>query len=119
MAPNFVDGRSPQPDEEFISDCGLPNNPEAARIALAVRRSIAGHGMNPGYVRASDRYPGRLEALSGWDSPDLVELLLELERELGYDIPAEEVFQGVDFGAFSVRDLVDAAYQRRKAARDA
>ncbi|HEV3256797.1 MAG TPA: hypothetical protein VG013_07965, partial [Gemmataceae bacterium] len=37
----FRKGRSRQPDVQFVQECGLPPEPEAARVARAVRRAVA------------------------------------------------------------------------------
>lgn len=111
----FLAGRCPQADEQFIAECELPATPEAERIARAVRRSFTGGGrVDCRFIRASDRYPEELSALPGWDSLDVVEWVFELERELGCTVPCEVVFRDVGSTRFTVRELVDAVYRWRQ-----
>jgi hypothetical protein len=80
---DFCTGRTRQPDDQFLGDCGIAPGSETARIALAVRRAVAGIGLvDPLFVRQADSYPGTLEMLL-WDSMDWLSLLFEIERELG------------------------------------
>jgi hypothetical protein len=39
---DFRKGRTRQPDHEFLADCGVEAGTDMARIALAVRRAVAG-----------------------------------------------------------------------------
>src|SRR5947209_2219558 len=80
----FCEGRSGQPDDEFIAGCGLPPEPEAARVALAVRRAVAVIGsVDPRFIRADDVYPDQLGVLPLWDSMDWMAFTWELEKQLG------------------------------------
>jgi acyl carrier protein len=109
MASAFAATRAPQTDEEFIRECGLADDAEAAALALAVRRSVASYGMvDSQLIRATDRYTEELSALSGWDSPDLLSWWCDLEQELGRRVPAEEVFRDINFRGCSVREMVRA-----------
>ncbi len=84
----FRRGRDRVQDDDFIVQCGLPDNPTARRAALAVRRAAASVGLvDSQYIRADDGYPGTLEVLPLWDSMDWLEFLLELEDELGQKVP--------------------------------
>jgi hypothetical protein len=84
---DFRRGRTRQPDDEFLADCGVAPGTEPARIALAVRRAVAATGLvDPLFVRAQDSYPGSLEVLPLWDSMDWVALQFEIERELGQPV---------------------------------
>src|SRR5262245_49944784 len=111
MAADFARGRQTQTDEQFLTDCGLANHPEASRTALAVRRSVAGYGMvAPEFIRASDRYPEELTNLSGWESIDMLGWILELERELGEPVEERVALRVSVLGRWSVRDLVWAVH---------
>jgi acyl carrier protein len=84
---DFREGRTRQPDDDFLRDCGFESGTEAADIALAVRRAVAGVGLvDPLFVRCDDSYPGTLEVLPLWDSMDWLALASELERELGHSV---------------------------------
>ncbi len=84
----FRKGRTRQPDDAFLVDCGLTRNTEAAEVALAVRRAVAGVGLvDPLFIHADDSYPGTLEILPLWDSMDWIAFMVELERELGRTVP--------------------------------
>jgi hypothetical protein len=104
---DFREGRTRQPDHAFLADCGVEPETEAARIAIAVRRAVAGVGLvDPLFVRAGDSYPGTLELLPLWDSMDWFFLQSEIERELGDRMrwqPSENVPRS---GSLSVGDMV-------------
>jgi hypothetical protein len=104
----FAGTRAPQTDEEFVRDCGLADDAEGAALALAVRRSVASYGaVDSQAIRASDRYPEELAALSNWDSLDLLGWFLELEEVLGREVHSGEAFGDINpRNGFSVRDLV-------------
>ena len=82
---DFCRGRSRQPDQQFLDECGLPpDDPEAARIALAVRRAVAQIGLiDSQFIRADDVYPDQLGALPLWDSMDWAAFTWALEDQLG------------------------------------
>jgi len=104
---DFREGRTRQSDNEFLADCGLTPGTEAAEVALAVRRAVAGVGLiDPLFIRAHDSYPGTLEVLPLWDSMDWLCLVFELERELGHSARWEpgEILQHSRF--LTVRDLI-------------
>src|SRR5262245_9707082 len=80
---DFRRGRTRQPDQEFLADCGVEPGTETARIVLAVRRAVAGIGLvDPLFVRAVDSYPGTLELLPLWDSMDWAAFTMWLEEGL-------------------------------------
>jgi acyl carrier protein len=107
----FCRGRMPQTDGEFVAACDLPDTPEAARIALAVRRAAAVYGLvDPLFVRASDRYPDELVALPRWDSLDWVEVVLELERQLDTPLDEKAVFARLPHPP-AVKDVVWSVYE--------
>jgi hypothetical protein len=109
MAAEFARQFPEHSDAEFLADCGLPNEPDAQRAALAVRRSVAAYGaVPPNNIYASHSYPRELPALSGWDSLDFVGWILELEEELG--IPVNEAWFKKLPTEFSVRDLAHTVY---------
>ncbi len=112
MAEDFARKREPYPDDDFVRDCELPDTPEAQRVCLAVRRSVASYGMvDPLFIRASDRFPEDLRELSGWDSIDLLAWVFELERELGKKpIVTRAVLDDIGV-TFTVRDLVWEVYR--------
>ena len=108
---DFRDGRTRLSDNDFLADCGLTPGTEAAEIALAVRRAVAGVGLiDPLFIRSEDSYPGTLEVLPLWDSMDWMSFVLLLEEELGQSFT-------YDPGEFmkprplTVRDLADRARQ--------
>ena len=108
---DFRAGRTRQPDEQFIAECELPDNPEALRIALGVRRAVANVGLvNPAFISASDRFPEELGVLPLWDSMDWVSLMLALEEELGKP-PPEPLWEWREQGSFSVKQLVQAVHE--------
>jgi acyl carrier protein len=111
----FCEGRSKQPDEDFIAACALPSDPEAARVAVAVRRAVAEVGsIDPEWIRAEDVYPDQLGVLPLWDSMDWLSLFLALERELKTKISNEEADQLLDPRGFSVREMAAAVYRMIK-----
>jgi hypothetical protein len=107
---DFRKGRTRQPDHEFLADCGVEPGTEMARIALAVRRAVAGIGLvDPLFVRAADSYPGTLELLPLWDSMDWVAFTMELEAELGQQLPdPEKIFVA---SQVSVRQMAADVYR--------
>jgi acyl carrier protein len=108
----FRAGRTRQPDDQFVADCGLAPRSEAARVALAVRRAVASIGLiDPLYIRAGDAYPDQLGVLPLWDSMDWVALVMELEQELDTRITDEEAAQLFDPDRVSVKEMVAAASQ--------
>jgi hypothetical protein len=114
MAAEFAATREPQSDAEFLSACALPAGATAA--ALAVRRSVAKYGMiDPAYIRATDRYPQELMALSGWDSIDFLEWVMTLEDELAERVRSEW-FDALP-ESFFVRDLAECVYRGRAHSR--
>lgn len=91
----FCEGRSEQADGDFLTACALPPDPEAARVALAVRRAVAAFGsVDPHFIRAEDAYPDPLNQLPQWDewgdSLDWHAFLIELEEQLGERLPISE-----------------------------
>jgi len=112
MAGDFARQRAPQSDTEFVVECQLPEDAEATRVALAVRRSVAKYGMiEASFIRAVDRYPDELIGLSGWDSIDFLGWIFELEHELGERV-SSKWFDGLP-DSFSVRDLARCVYRGR------
>jgi acyl carrier protein len=125
----FCKDRAPQSDEQFLTECGLPSEPEADRVALAVRRAMAKLGsIDPTFIRADDVYPDQLAMLPFWDSVDMMGYIWELEEQLGTRFTQEEL-QGPDFtqeewelvrapsaeerfwsGRFSVREMAAITY---------
>jgi hypothetical protein len=105
-AAEFKSIRDPQPDDVFLAECALPPTEYARRVALTVRRSVAEYGMvDPLYIRADDRYPEQLSALSGWDSLDFLDWRIRFERELGLIVP-REAWRTIEGPGFSVRQLI-------------
>jgi acyl carrier protein len=108
---DFRRGRDRQSDERFVAECELPDDPDAARIAIGVRRVVASVGLiDPLFIRASDRFPEELGILPLWDSMDWLSLMLELEEELGR-WPRESIGEWEQQHAFSVKQLVQAVYE--------
>ncbi len=84
----FTEHRAPQSDSAFLASCNIGDCPVATKAALGVRQAVAATGqIDPRYIRASDDWPGSLEALPSWDSLDLFALGLELERVFGSWLP--------------------------------
>ena len=109
---DFRAGRIRQPDEQFVADCSLPDDPEAARVAVGVRRAVASVGLvDPLFIRASDRFPEELGALPLWDSLDWISLILALEEELGKP-PPQPLEDWRQQRAFTVKQLVLSVYQQ-------
>jgi hypothetical protein len=80
----FCKDRSRQSDDQFLEACELPPDPEAARVALAVRRAVANIGkVDPEFICADDEYPDQLGLLPVWDSMDWTAFTIELENQLG------------------------------------
>ena len=108
----FCRGRSRQPDNQFIANCGLPPEPEAARVAIAVRRAVGRVGsVDPEFIYADDAYPDQLGVLPLWDSMSWVEFFLALEVELGLRISEREAEQFIDPQRVSVREMVIGVYR--------
>jgi acyl carrier protein len=118
----FCEGRSRQADEEFTADCGLPAEPLAARVAVAVRRAVANIGsVDPLFIRAADLYPDQLGVLPLWDSMDWLAYLMELEKELGTRFSEEELWSSGEEPkrsrrevSISVREMAASTYRIMK-----
>ncbi len=94
----FCQDHTPQADLDFLADCGISENTEAARIALGVRRAVAKCGcIEPAFVATNDDYPGSLEVLPFWDSIDVFGFLLELENEIGVRLSKKDITQIFNF----------------------
>ena len=106
LAADFTRNRTRLSDMDFVSACHIGDDSAICKVAIAVRRSVANYGMvDADFIYPSDRYPGQLNALSGWDSLDLFGWLLELEQELGEPV-SNSMFRNLK-RSFSVADLVD------------
>ena len=109
----FCQRHAPQADVEFLRECGITENIEAARIALGVRRAVAKLGLvEPEFVAKTDDYPGSLEVLPFWDSIDVFAFLLELENELGVRLSEKDINHIFNFNETrkqggSVKDWID------------
>jgi hypothetical protein len=105
---DFRKGRTRQPDDEFVAECSVANTPESRRIALGVRRAIAGIGLvDPLFIRASDRFPEELSLLPLWDSMDWLAFIFELEDELDERVHVPDSLYEWSFqNSFCVRQLV-------------
>ena len=107
---DFREGRTRQPDEQFVTECELPDDPDAARIAIGIRRAVASVGLiDPLFLRASDRFPEELGILPLWDSMDWMALILAIEEELG-EPPPKSIEGWGQQGAFSLKQLAQAAH---------
>jgi hypothetical protein len=103
----FCEGRSRQSHDDFAGDCGLKADPDAAVVAIAVRRVIGELGLvNPEYIRADDAFPYDLGVLPLWDSMDWVAFALALEEELGVKDIDEALDCIMDLSHCTVRELV-------------
>ena len=88
----FTQGRTPRSDDAFLADCGLPDDPDARRIALVVREIFAEEGsVDPKFIYAADRYPEDLEILPSWDSLDHLALIMRIEKKSDIRIPDRDV----------------------------
>lgn len=109
----FCVGRTRQSDADFVLDCGMRDNIQGARAALAVRRAVAGVGLvDSAFIRADDRYPDDLEALPLWDSMDFVDLIMRIEKDLETRIPNSIAEQLVNYNGFTVRQLAQSVYTK-------
>lgn len=108
----FCKDRTRQTDEQFVADCGLPNDAEAVRIAIAVRRAVADVGaVDPEFIRADDDYPGSLEALPLWDSMSWYEFEFALEMQLGTRFEDPGAVSLPNDEKFTVRQMAAAVIQ--------
>jgi hypothetical protein len=108
----FCQGRSRQAEEQFVANCALPPEPEAARAAVAVRRAVADVGtVDPEFIFADDAYPGTLDVLPLWDSMSWYEFRLALEDRLGARIDWPEAVRVPNPERISVREMAAAVYQ--------
>jgi acyl carrier protein len=106
----FAPTRQPLAAEAFLNECALPDDEEARRIAVAVRRSIAKMlTVEPALIRGADREAVELRAL--WDSVDFLEWVMTVEQELKLVI-TDDVFKGLRPG-YTVRDLILCVYAGR------
>ena len=105
----FRRGRERQSDADFLVECELPEDPDASRVALAVRHAVGAIGLvDSQYVRADDRYPDELAVLPLWDSMDWVGFIMEIEEELGIDLCDADAQAITSPRGFSVRRCVHA-----------
>lgn len=77
---------------------------ERAKEVIKVIDDYAFHGVNAGATREPTVPSTTMEAL-GFDSLDLVEVLMEIEDHFGIEIPDEHVPDNA-----SVEDLIKAVY---------
>jgi hypothetical protein len=109
----FRRGRQRQTDEEFWSQCGLPDTPRARQIALAVRRAVANVGLvDSQFISLEDSYPGTLEVLPIWDSIDWLSFVFELEKELAEKVIQDAALTKMMYSkeTVSVREMVEIVY---------
>jgi acyl carrier protein len=87
----MMDGSISRPsesDSEFVARCRMPDAPFAAEFALAVRREVARRArVPPEAVHAADRLPEEWGDVFIRESLDAAEFVMELEQELGVEIP--------------------------------
>jgi len=84
----FTEQRAPPSDSDFLASCNIGDGPVATKAALGVRQAVAATGqVDPRYIRASDDWPGSLEALPSWDSLSVFALNLEFEHVFGSRLP--------------------------------
>lgn len=105
----FLTDRQPQPDAEFVRQCGLPAHPLTPRLALGVRAVIAQLSeVDPQLIHAADAFDGPLGGLPFWDSLDSVQLLMSLEEELDVRIADHEAetIRNPELAPCTVREFV-------------
>src|SRR3954468_13622083 len=74
--------RTPMPDAEFLRACEVPDEPFAARAALAARRAIASLATVPAEtIRPDDSFVHDLRKLPFWDSLDWLSFVFEVEKQ--------------------------------------
>lgn len=89
----FLAGRTPQTDADFVAACGVDAHPCGAQVALGVRKVIAQLGgieSYETYVRSENRFQHELALLDFWDSLDTVMVVLSLEETLRVKISDDE-----------------------------
>ena len=103
----FTSGREPQPDAEFLRECGTVADDKTGRTAVGVRQAVARVGsVDPAYIRATDRFPEELGALPVWDSMDAIELIMELEEGFGIEISDRDADWIFGYRGLIVHELV-------------
>ena len=109
---DFRKGRVRQPDDLFVAECELPGDPDSSRIAVGVRRAVAGIGLiDPLFIMASDRFPEDLGVLPLWDSMDWLSLVFELEKELDQKIP-DFIVDWKSQNGFTIKQLVQTVFEK-------
>ena len=103
----FRKTRGRQSNDDFLREVGASNDAHASHVALAVRRAVATAGLvDPLYIRADDRADNDLAVLPLWDSMDWVELVMNIEDELGVTITDEDAMS-IRVNHFSVRSCIE------------
>ncbi len=106
-AERFQRSRSPQDDASFVRACGYEAGSPEASLALTIRRVIGECGcVDPGLIRAEDRWPEDLGGLSFWDSIDYIHFLLSIERTVGVKIPGDGGLATFFGSGFTVAGLI-------------
>jgi hypothetical protein len=106
----FCKDRRKEPDSDFISGCCPPEEADAGRVAIAVRRAIAKLGqVGPEFIRHDDSYPAQLGKLPMWDSIEWLAFFVELEDRLGVRISGDQMgsfFRPDNRDGISVSEMV-------------
>ena len=80
-------GRTPMPDAEFLRLCEVPDEPFAARAALAARRAIASLAtVPPETILPDDSFYHDLRHLPFWDSLDWLGFVFEVEKQANHEL---------------------------------
>jgi hypothetical protein len=101
------------PDAEFLHECEVPDEPFAARAALAARRAIASLAtVRADTIGPDDSFYHDLRRLPFWDSLDWLGFALEVEKQSNYELRViGAVAQGAvqaagDFKRLRVRHII-------------
>lgn len=102
--------RIEQSERDFVEACGLDARSDGERVALGVRRAIANlGGVDQKLIRANDTFNDDLVDLEFWGSLDSIELVLEVEKCLGFaisDTQAQSIPDPESIAGYTVADFV-------------
>jgi acyl carrier protein len=117
-AERFKTGRAPQEDSNSIKACGYQPESDQGALALTIRRVIGECGkVDSQYIRAEDRWPEDLGALTFWDSIDLLDFVFRIEKATGIKFYRNEEIQSYYYSGFTVAGLVQRIVPHLEASR--